>query len=270
MGRLLQFLGAVVASLVVYVAVFSVVERPLTLGDLTQQLDYKLAYAAKLESPKIVILAGSNGRYSHRCAEFSAVLTRPCVNASIAAGIGLDFLLDQFGAMLRRGDIVYMPLEYSQYGVTEPEMHLGVQNAVLLRHNPNYLWRLPALRIVQTYGAFDLPFLLRGAAEMGLARASFRRRTGVETLTEQGDERGHTPDKGLAYAEFISAAGSPDTRVPDASFAESVLERFLVEARSRGIVVGGACPRSRPTRRSMRVPSREFARCLRARASGSW
>ncbi len=77
---------------------------------------------------------------------------------------------------------------------------------------------------------------------MGLARASFRRRTGKETLTEQGDERGHTPEKAQAYAEFISTAEPPDTRVPDVSFAERVLGRFLVEAGIRGIVVVGGLP----------------------------
>jgi hypothetical protein len=242
MARLLTLVAAVVASILLYIAVFSVVHRPLTLGDLTQQLDFKLAYAAKLPSPKIAIFAGSNGRYSHRCQEFSTILGRPCINASIASGIGLDFLLSQYSTVLNRGDIVYMPLEYSQYGATESEMHGGVQNAVMLRHRDRYLRSLPAQRIVEVYGAFDLPFLVRGVAEMALARASFRRRTGVETLTQQGDERGHSVEKGQPYQAFLKSAPPPDTRVPSASYAEEVLSRFLADAKRKGIIVVGGLP----------------------------
>jgi hypothetical protein len=38
-----------------------------------------------------VILAGSNGPYSHRCETIEPILGMPCVNGGIAVGIGLDF-----------------------------------------------------------------------------------------------------------------------------------------------------------------------------------
>jgi hypothetical protein len=242
MKRLLTFLGALIVSIVLYAAVFSAVERPLTLGDLTQQFDLKLGYASELPSPKLLILAGSNGRYSHRCAQFSAVLHRPCANASIAAGIGLDFLLDQFGATLRRGDLIYMPLEYGQYSMSEADMHRGVQNAVLLRHQHDYLWSLEPSRIVEAYSAPDLPFLIRGAAEMTLARAKFQRRTNIESLTLQGDQQGHTLDMSAAYADALTQATYPDSRVPATSFAEDALGAFLRDAKRRGIIVVGGLP----------------------------
>ena len=242
MKRLFVVLACLMGSLTLYLATFTVVRRPLTLGDLTGQLDFKLAYAASLPSPKIMILAGSNGRYSHACAPLSTALGRPCVNASIASGIALDFLLHEFGAMLRKGDLVYMPLEYDQYGVSESTMHAGVQNAALLRHRPDYLWQQDTVAVVRTYGAYDLPFLIRGVAEMGLAGASFRRRSGIETLSPQGDEAGHTAEKGRAYTSYLSHAVRPSTRVPASSHAEKVLAGFLADARQRGIVVVGGLP----------------------------
>ena len=242
MKRLLILVGAAAASIALYVSVFSFVERPLTLGDLTKQLDYKLDYARGLTTPKILILAGSNGRYSHRCEQFTVVLGYPCVNGSIASGIGLDFLLGQYQAVLRRGDVVYMPLEYSQYAATEADMHRGVQNAVMLRHRREQLWSLPIERVVETFGAFDLPFLVRGVSEMGLARAGVRRRTGTETLTEQGDERGHSLDKSADYADYLLTAPGPDTHVPDKSYARDVLSQWLVNARGKGILVVGGLP----------------------------
>lgn len=242
MRRLAWTFAALVASFALYLGVFSIVERPLTLNDIGHQLDAKLAYASSLPSPKLMIFAGSNGRYSHRCSVFTEILEVPCVNGAIASGIGLDVLLEQYAPTLRRGDMVYMPLEYEQYAVSEAEMHEGIQNAVLLRNRPAALQALPASRIAQTYGAFDLPFLVRGVVEMGLARANFKRRTGVDTLTPQGDEAGHTAERGKPYQAYLRQATLPRTTVPPDSFAQSVLRKFLADAREKGVVVIGGLP----------------------------
>jgi hypothetical protein len=242
MTRLLALGLGILASIALYLAVFSAIERPLTLGDLDRQLQYKLARAAQLPSPKLLIVAGSNGRYSHRCDALSEAIGRPCVNGAIAAGIGLDFLLDQYATVLRRGDIVYMPLEYEQYAATEDDMHLGVQNAVLLRQRPEYLRSQPLERRIETLAAFDLPFLIRGVVEMALARTSFKRRSGLDTLTPEGDERGHTADRGEPYRAFLRQATLPRTAVPERSYAQTVLRGFLLKAAAQGITVVGGLP----------------------------
>jgi hypothetical protein len=66
-------------------------DRPLALGYLRQQIDAKLARAAAIDQPKLVILAGSNGPYSHRCETIEPILGMPCVNGGVAVGIGLDY-----------------------------------------------------------------------------------------------------------------------------------------------------------------------------------
>ena len=69
-----------------------ILDRPLSLGFLRQQIDAKLARAASIAGPKLVILAGSNGPYSHRCETIEPILGMPCVNGGVAVGIGLDYL----------------------------------------------------------------------------------------------------------------------------------------------------------------------------------
>jgi len=72
MWRLLKLCGL---SLLIYLMVFSVVvDRPLSLGVLRLELLQKTARLAALPSPKLVILAGSNGPYSHSCVVLSAML----------------------------------------------------------------------------------------------------------------------------------------------------------------------------------------------------
>jgi len=239
---LLALAGLVAVSIVLFVAVFSVVHRPLVVGEIQNNLDYKLAYARSLASPKIVVLAGSNGRYSHRCEMLTAALGRPCVNASIGVGIGLDFLFDQWRPLLRTGDLVYMPLEYGQYRFTNAEMHGGLQNALMVHSQRDYLRSLDARRIAAAYGSFDLQFLIHGLAEMALDRKGFQRRSSIASLTPQGDERGHSAALGLAYATFLREAVPESSHVPASSDATRLIETFLQQARKDGITVIGGLP----------------------------
>ena len=121
-------------------------------------------------------------------------------------------------------------------------MHGGIQNAMLIREDPTYMRQLPASRIVESHAAFDLPFLIRGMVEMSLQRTGFRRRTGLDTLTPQGDERGHTAEKGLAYVSALRQTPLPQATLPESSYSLQVLEKFLVRARERGVTVIGGLP----------------------------
>ncbi len=242
MKKLLCLSGLVLLSIAVFLAVFSVVRRPLVVGDIQKSLAYKLDYAGTLISPKIVIFAGSNGRYSHRCAPISAALGRPCVNASLAFGIGIDFQLDQWWPLLRAGDVIYMPLEYAQYRHTSAEMHEGLQNALMVQHQRAYLWSLSPQRIAAAYGSFDLSSLINGLVEMALEHRGFQRRSSAASLTPQGDESGHTDQQGEAFASFVQAMVPDTSHVPEHSDALVVIEGFLDQARRAGVTVVGGLP----------------------------
>ena len=92
-----------------------ILDRPLALGFLRHQIDAKLARGASIDGPKLVILAGSNGPYSHRCETIEPILGMPCVNGGVAVGIGLDYLFARWQPLLHPGDIVYLPMEEAQY-----------------------------------------------------------------------------------------------------------------------------------------------------------
>jgi hypothetical protein len=95
------------------------------------ELTQKTARLAAMPSPKLVILAGSNGPYSHSCAVLGAMLALPCENAGIAVGIGLDVVFAHEAMFLRRGDIVYMPMELQQYAASDQD-YSAAPDAVLL------------------------------------------------------------------------------------------------------------------------------------------
>ena len=240
--KLLSLLALLAGSVLLYLAVFSVVQRPLTVGEVARQLDTRLQFSQQLRSPKLVIFAGSNGRYSHACMPLAQALALPCVNASIGVGIGLDFQLDAWLEQLHAGDLVYMPLEYGQHRSTRADMQAGLQNALLVHHWPGRLWALPPERIVRAWASFDVSFLIQGLAEMGLQAAGVSRRGGSIAHTPQGDARGHDRAAALPYAAFLRSARAEPTTIPAQSHALEVLGRFLDAAHARGVRVVGGLP----------------------------
>ncbi len=242
MRKLFALFGLLVLSLTLYGAVFAVVQRPLTVGEVARQLESRLKYAEQLRSPKVIIFAGSNGRYSHDCSAITIALARPCVNASIGVGIGLDFQLDTWTARLNPGDLVYLPLEYGQYRSSQADMQAGLQNALLVHHAHGQLRQLPPERVLRAWASFDLSFLIQGLAEMALQAAGVQRRGGEVGHTAQGDARGHDHTQASRYAAFLRSAVAEPTSVPAQSDALDVIARFLDKAHKRGAQVVGGLP----------------------------
>src|SRR3984885_8852172 len=135
---------ACLASLALYAVAFGLLlARPLTLGMLRARIDANLARGAAISGPKLVILAGSNGPYSHRCETIEPLLDIPCVNGGVAVGIGLDYLFARWEPLLHLGDVVYLPMEEAQYVRDRAATALGPDAAIMLRHDRTTLVNLP-------------------------------------------------------------------------------------------------------------------------------
>ena len=104
MKPLALFAVSMLVSVLLYLGVFGVVQRSLTLDGMAPLITHKLAHAQSLPSPRLLLLAGSNGRYSHRCQVLQSVTGLPCSNLSLAVGVGLDFQLRLIDPLLRPGD----------------------------------------------------------------------------------------------------------------------------------------------------------------------
>ena len=80
MRAFLYLVAACAISLVLYLAVFGLlVSRPMVVDLAQEMLEKKLAYGAAASHPQIVIVAGSNARFSHSC----AVLEQSCCNGLV-------------------------------------------------------------------------------------------------------------------------------------------------------------------------------------------
>lgn len=246
--RGLRRLGlACLASLLGYALLFGLVlDRKLSLGVLRQQLDARLARGAALQGRKLVILAGSNGPYSHRCATIGPMLGMPCVNGGVAVGVGLDYLFARWRPLLHPGDTVYLPMEEAQYVRSRAATMVGPDAAIMLRHDRATLLRLPPDRWAGALFSVDLRGALLAPMEMALVAGGFHDpRAAVEGESNGwGDHVGHSAALGAANQPVLAVAhpwhaGAAEIR---AGYGSRLIGRFITWARRHEVTVIGGLP----------------------------
>jgi len=234
-------------SLLLYAAAFGfILDRPLAFGFLRHQLDAKLARAATVTEPKLVILAGSNGPYSHRCEIIQPILGMPCINGGVAVGIGLDYLFVRWQRVLRVGDIVYLPMEESQYVRTRAATTAGPDAAIVFRHDWRTLASLSPERWLAAMFAFDLRSAVMAAIEATLLAAHFHdpraELTGVTNAW--GDHVDHT-EKLAAISSNVLVHVAPHhvtAQQITAGYGSRLIANFTRWATAHGVQVIGGLP----------------------------
>lgn len=237
-------LAACLISVIGYMALVALVlDRPLTNGILAAELDASLARAASLTGEKIVILSGSNGPYSHRCEAMEPILSRPCVNGGLAVGVGLDYLFVRWDGLLRAGDIVYLPMEPSQYVRGRMANATGPDAAIMIRHDRATLARLAPERWAGGAFSYDLRGVAMALIEMTLRAGGFRdpRVAGGESRNAWGDRIGHDAARAAANAGAIAAMRTvrPDAMHITAGHGRDLIAAFTRRMGARGVIVIG-------------------------------
>jgi hypothetical protein len=243
----LRLVCAALASLLLYGVLFgAVLDRPLEFGALARQLDAGLARAATIRGPKLVILAGSNAPYSHRCEVIEPMLELPCVNGGVAVGIGLDYLFTRWRARLHAGDFVYLPMEQEQYVARQLSSAMGPDAAIMFRHDWTTLGELPPQRWLAAFFAFDVRSAVLSVIEMSLVAARFHdpRAEDEGTTNAWGDHVGHTVARGVANQAMIAGTVSPAISAASIrdGYGTGQIVDFVTWARAHGVRVIGGLP----------------------------
>ena len=234
-------------SLAIYAVLFgAVLDRPLSLGSFRDLIDARLARGAAITGPKLVIIAGSNGPYSHRCETMEPLLGIACVNSGIAVGIGLDYLFARWQPLLHPGDIVYLPLEEAQFTRTDSAAAVGPDAAIMFRHDWATLSSLTPGRFPGAAFSFDLRAALMSLIETALVRSGFLdpRAAARGSTNAWGDHVGHTAARGEANAARLA------TIMPYHQTAAAIangdgtanVRDFIDWSRGHGVLVVGGLP----------------------------
>ena len=239
--------AACLVSLALYGVLFSsVLDRPLALGFLRHEIDAKLARGAALHAPKLVILAGSNGPYSHRCEVIEPIVGMPCVNAGVAVGIGLDYLFARWRPLLHSGDVVYLPMEEAQYVTSRAANALGPDAAIMFRHDWRTLAMLPPDRWAGAFFSSDLSDGVMAVMEEILAAIGFQdpRAAVTGTTNRWGDHVGHTLALAAANRAVLAAAVPVHATAAGVreGYGTTLIGGFVRWATARDIRVIGGLP----------------------------
>jgi hypothetical protein len=80
------------------------------------QYAFKKNLAESVESPKLIVMSGSNGRCGIDTEKLENGLGMPSVNMATTVPNGLEYILHQTRAVVKSGDWILAPLEYPLYG----------------------------------------------------------------------------------------------------------------------------------------------------------
>ncbi len=189
-----------------------IIDRPLSLGFLQQQMDAKLARAATIHRPKIVILAGSNGPYSHRCEVIEPILGMPCVNGGGRRGFGaLDYIFNALETGTPCGRLSSTcPWRRSASRSARARGHRirALMRRIMFRHDWHTLllrWTTCERWLAALFSA-DLRAAVMGPMEAGLLALHFHdpRIETTGATNAWGDHVGHTAE--LAHANQAALA----------------------------------------------------------------
>lgn len=248
MRNCLNLVATLIASLAIYGGVFIfVADKPLTIGFIRDAFDIKHAYATQAKGPKLVVAAGSGALFGIRCASLEKLIGRPCVNGAITGELGLRYSFDLAKRLVKRGDVVIMPLEFGFYNHSRAQIGRQSTHPYRVRHDLASLWQLTAGEIMQGIFQFDLRYLISAMVETGLGKMGISRRFSRDTLTPNGDMRFHTAENGAMFRRFVDAQRldtprSEAFRIGDGT--RQAITDFARWAKTRGVRILGTLPTS--------------------------
>ena len=215
----------------------------MTIDQIGAYLKFKIDYLASIRNQKkIVIFAGSNGRYSHRCETVTELSGIACANLSIAAGLDLSWQLAKYWPYLKPGDVLYMPLEY--WPLLPAQSRVGPDAPYVIRRDHAAIRMYWPSQLGRALFYFDVRYLLSGIGEVMLQASGAGRRTSVHTMTPQGDERGHDLRAGVAYREVIASIKAVPIEISAYDDPRSLaqIDAIVTEAKRHGVLVVGGLP----------------------------
>ena len=191
------------------------------------------------KSPKLVLLAGSNALFGYSARVLSEEYAVTTVNASVHAGLELNYILHYGRKHFKRGRIFILPLEYQLYG--KQSFGEAFCNYVL-GYDSSYFRGLSFTQQVKIASAMSMESradILRAA----ILRKDEKTKNGYqsETLNAWGDETNNEErTRNLATVERVKSKARPKFYIDETSWNQ--LEVFIQDANKCGCQVVMAYP----------------------------
>jgi hypothetical protein len=239
------FLTVVMIALSVglYLIAFSNIRKPFSIGIYSPLIKSKIEKLNETESPRILIVAGSNARISHQAYVLEKETGIPSTNGGLTADLSLEFLLATYEPHLKRGDLVYLPLEYQPLCLRS--IRTKSERVYLASYALDMLSELPLRDRLDIWFCFELGDLFSEIIERQAARSSVIANRRAER-NRWGDQVGYTMESAKRFRDRILNA-TPESLPRSSDFRKDsrtkiVLRDFMERCTKRGITVIGGLP----------------------------
>lgn len=179
-----------------------------------------------IDSPRVILLGGSSVAMGFDCRELSDSLGVNVYNMGLHASIGIRYILDAISDRLRRGDVIVIMPEYSQFSTSYNGSHETLTDAIVYSGGSN-LKKLNFEQLVNFLGGIPQHILGNRGARYSETEFTYSARN----FNEFGDEVRHLdfPAKPLE---------NPPTKVklPEASQVTDFARKVL-NLRQQGVEV---------------------------------
>lgn len=174
------------------------------------------------DQPKLVIIGGSNTRFSFNSKMLQDSLGIATVNMGIHIGLGLDFMFNQVEKYLKQGDILLVSAEYQHY-IDESTYYgdEGLTDMYLVKKE----WRKAFRHIIDTHNFLSVYRLIRERIKRnGMKVENISERMEIRTkYNEYGDYTGHY---NLPPSDWTNKYFSMDIRTQIPNVIKKRIERI--------------------------------------------
>ncbi len=127
--------GAILVTAISLASIYLLLGSQMEPGRWAAECLEKKAQAVSIHSPDVVILAGSNAHFGFSAQRLSELHGIKTVNASVHAGLGVNYILPYGRQFFAPGRLFVLPLEYELYGRTSAESAYRYQ---VIGFDPSY------------------------------------------------------------------------------------------------------------------------------------
>ncbi|MDD4505230.1 MAG: hypothetical protein PHE60_02515 [Sulfurospirillaceae bacterium] len=159
--------------------------------------EHKTKLAQKIQGQKILIVAGSSSLFGLDSKALEQAYQIPVVNFSVNAGLLLPFVLLKSQEVLKKGDIVIMPLEYHFY------TYDGIPNVQMIdqifSREPSFFWKLSLKEQWHMLRLTSITQLYKGFLAKG-GQKTMIGPYGYANLDDHGDQTHTSKEEAIQWA----------------------------------------------------------------------
>lgn len=209
-----------------------------------------------MSGPRVIAIGGSGTLFSFDSEVATRYISRPVLNFGTHAGLGLPYILDRAGRLLRAGDVVLLAPEYELLQAPSAPNEHTIQ--FISFYDLGYLKQRPLTEWPRYFFGYDvLPSLVEGIKQMLKGPPAGRPDV---VLDRSGNARGNTV--ALSRGEQLADAAPllPPAPVSDAAF--EALRKFSALAAAKHVKILVISPALIRTRGYSDPAFREFQSSL--------